>query len=100
MAIADKQFGKKQNTNGAGAKHEIQFSSDIRLAHLFPMHLFSTPLETSQNLTVFCCFQGVEKRFIGNKWIKTSRLKVPKSNNVFSVGIARFSKVFILMGRC
>ena len=31
------------------------------LTHLFPMHPFSTPLKTLENLKVFCCFQGVEK---------------------------------------
>ena len=58
MAIADKQFGKKQNTNGAGAKHEIQFSSDIRLAHLFPMHLFSTPWKQHKTLRFSAVFRG------------------------------------------
>ena len=27
-------------------------------------------LKTSENLTVFWCFQGVEKECIGNKWVK------------------------------
>ena len=34
------------------------------LTNLFPMHPFSTPLETSENLAVFW---GVEKGCIGNK---------------------------------
>ena len=33
------------------------------------MHTFSTPLKTSKNRKVFC-FQGVEKEYIGNEWIK------------------------------
>ena len=32
---------------------------------------FLYPLETSENLKVFWCFQGVEKRCIENEWIKT-----------------------------
>ena len=27
------------------------------------------PLKTSKNLTVFWCFEGVEKGWIGNKWV-------------------------------
>ena len=30
---------------------------------------FLYPLQTSENLTVFC-FQGVEKGYIGNEWVK------------------------------
>ena len=37
--------------------------------HLFPMHPFSTSLKTSENLTVFWCFQGAEKGCIGNKGV-------------------------------
>ena len=32
---------------------------------------FLYPLKTSKNLTVFWCFQGVEKGCIRNKWVKT-----------------------------
>ena len=31
---------------------------------------FPYPLKTSENLTVFLCFQGIEQEFIGNEWIK------------------------------
>ena len=31
-----------------------------------PSAPFLYPLKTSENLNVFWCFQGVEKRFIGN----------------------------------
>ena len=36
------------------------------------------PLKTSQKLTVFWCFQGVEKGYIGNKWVnsKTNYLAI------------------------
>ena len=39
------------------------------LVHLFPNTSFLCPLKTSENLTVFWCFQGVEKGCIGNKWV-------------------------------
>ena len=35
---------------------------------------FLYPLKTSENLTVFWCFQGIEKGYVGNEWV----------NNVFS----------------
>ena len=35
-----------------------------------PITSFLYPLKTAENLRVFLCFQGVEKRCIGNKWIK------------------------------
>ena len=31
---------------------------------------FLYPLKTSENLTVFWCFRGVEKGCIGNEWVK------------------------------
>ena len=31
---------------------------------------FLYPLKTSENLTVFSCFQGIEKGCIGNDWVK------------------------------
>ena len=36
------------------------------------------PLKTSQRLTVFWCFQGAEKGYIGNKWVnsKTNYLAI------------------------
>ena len=33
---------------------------------------FLYPLKTSENLTVFLCFQGLEKGCIGNKWVKVT----------------------------
>ena len=30
---------------------------------------FLYPQKISENLTVFCCFQGVEKVCIGNEWV-------------------------------
>ena len=40
-----------------------QTKMKLWLSHLFPMQPFSTPM-------VFWCFQGVEKRCTGNKWVK------------------------------
>ena len=37
------------------------------LTCLFSVHPFSPPQKTSENLTAFWCFQGVEKECIGNK---------------------------------
>ena len=42
---------------------------NIILTHLFPMYLFVYTMKTSKNITVFWCFQGVEKECIGNKWV-------------------------------
>ena len=37
--------------------------------------LFLYPLNTSENLTIFWCFQGVEKWCIGNKWVNVQCVK-------------------------
>ena len=38
-----------------------------------PYAPFPYPLKKSENLTVFLCFQGVEKECIGNEWVKLKR---------------------------
>ena len=39
---------------------------------------FLYPLKTSENRKIFGCFQGIEKRCIGNKWVKrTFKTGVP-----------------------
>ena len=62
---------------------EYHFSPKIFYSYLLHYHLtfprflnpfvpnatFFYPLKTSENLTVFWCFQGVEKGCIGNKWV-------------------------------
>ena len=53
------------------------------LAHLFPMHTFSKPLKTSENRTVFWCFQGIEKGCIGYKWVDL--LTLQQINDLVSV---------------
>ena len=35
---------------------------------------FLYPLKTSENLTVFWCFQGVEKGCIGNSWVNQQKI--------------------------
>ena len=48
---------------------------NIFLCDLFnpfvPNAPFIYPLKASENLTVFCCFQEVEKESIGNEWVST-----------------------------
>ena len=39
-----------------------------------PNALFFYPLKTSENLTVFWCFQGVEKGCIGNEWVEDAKI--------------------------
>ena len=42
-----------------------------------PNALFVYLLKTSENLTVFWCFQGLQKGYIGNKWIDSFHINVP-----------------------
>ena len=42
----------------------------VGLNPLVPNAPFLYPLKTSENVTVFWCFQGVGKGCIGNKWVK------------------------------
>ena len=42
----------------------------FNLNPLLPNAPFPYPLKTSENFTVFQCFQGVEKGCIGNEWVK------------------------------
>ena len=36
------------------------------------------PLKTSENLTLFWCFHGIEKGCIGNKWVKVKSSTIAK----------------------
>ena len=38
---------------------------------------FLYPLKTSENLKVFCSFQGVGKGYIGNEWVKSFQVNIP-----------------------
>ena len=42
----------------------------IIISSLHTTDLFLYPLKISENFTEFWCFQGVEKGYIGNKWVK------------------------------
>ena len=44
----------------------------ISLNPFDPNAPFLYPLKTSENRKVFWCFQGVEKRCIGNEWVKNN----------------------------
>ena len=59
----------KHFLNIEGVSHK-----DINLKQPFnafvPNAPFLYPLKISENLTVFWCFQGVEKEWIGNEWVK------------------------------
>ena len=50
--------------------------------------LFLYPLKASKNLTVFCCFQGLEKWGIGNKWVKSKIL-----SNFFCHAVKQYLKI-------
>ena len=45
------------------------FSMRILFNPFAPSAPFSNPVKTSEYLTVFWCFQRVEKGCIGNKWV-------------------------------
>ena len=58
---------------------------------------FLYPLKISENLTVFLCFQGVEKGCIGNKWIKSkSAKKFKKFQEEESFGKTNYKLVQVL----
>ena len=42
-----------------------------------PNASFLYPLKTEENLTVFWCFQGVEKGCIGNEWVNPFLANAP-----------------------
>ena len=48
----------------AGNSKDCQFNPFVPIARFF------YPLKTSENLTMFWCFQGVEKGCISNEWTK------------------------------
>ena len=56
------------------SKHELLSKSALsgewkHLNPFLPNTPFLYPLKTSENRMVFWCFQGVEKRCIGNEWV-------------------------------
>ena len=57
-------------TNGILTSHShYLISADLN--PFFPNALFRYPLKTSEKLTIFWCFHGVEKGWINNEWVKT-----------------------------
>ena len=46
------------------------FIADKQIKPFVPNAPFLYTLKTSENLTAFWCFQGLEKGYIGNKWVK------------------------------
>ena len=63
--------------------HKIPQTLDLdfhfRLTHLFLMHSFPTPWKHQKKLTVFWCFQGVEKSALGTNGLRYSRGSIPYS---------------------
>ena len=49
--------------------NHFYFHSLLFFNSFVPNASFLNPLKTSENLTVFWCFQAVEKGCIGNKWV-------------------------------
>ena len=62
-------FEYKYETNGENLNSVI--ASFKPFVHHAP---FLYPLKTSEYLTKFWCFQGIEKGYIGNEWIKERRI--------------------------
>ena len=62
---------------------------------------FPYPLKTLENLTVFWCFQGVEKGCIGNEWFDKSKLEVWKlqSHRLRSFSAVKKTVTGVEMGR-
>ena len=58
-------FSTKKKRNKTKTLHTV-------LTHSFSMHHFSTLWKHPKNLTVFWCFQGVEKGCTGNEWVNAN----------------------------
>ena len=50
-------------------KGNLKYIATLKFNPFVPSSPFFCPLKTSKNVTVFWCFQGVEKGCIGNKWV-------------------------------
>ena len=55
---------------------ETVFCSYLQINPLVPKAPFPYPLKTSENFTVFLCFQGVEKGCIGNEWVNWCTIQI------------------------
>ena len=63
----------RENQQGVRGKI-IPPSIQIWVKSFVPNVSFLYPLKPSENLKVFWCFQGVEKGYIGNKWVNLTRI--------------------------
>ena len=52
----------------------LQNGELIQINPFVPNIHFLYPLKTSENLTVSCCFQGVDKGCIRNKWVNLKKI--------------------------
>ena len=72
----------------------------IDLTHLPPMHSFSTPGKYQKTLRFSDVFRGLEKRFIGNKWVKAECSYFSMVNQSQKVVILFFLKSDLLCSPC
>ena len=71
MAVRHIEFKAKKLKHHQWGKNQQEITK--RYFNPFAPNVpFLYPLKTSENLTVFWYFQGVEKGCIGNKWVKVS----------------------------
>ena len=67
---------KQRRTDGKNTTIQV-LSEDLKwLNPIVPNALFLYPLKTSENLTAFWCFQGVEKRCIEKKWFNAWKMAI------------------------
>ena len=59
----------------ANNDHTIIIPKSFTVNQLAPNAPFLYPLNTSENLTVFC-FQGVQKGCIGNEWVSKPKKRL------------------------
>ena len=66
----------------------------MRINPFLPYAPFLYPLKTSENLTVFWCFQGVAKGCIGSKWFKHLMVVLILDSLHKKWGLHYLSKIF------
>ena len=54
--------------------------NSVTINPFVPNAPFLYPLKKSENLKVFRCFQGVQKGYIGNKWVNLTLLPQLRTN--------------------
>ena len=65
-----------------------------------PKALFPCHLKTSENLTVFWCFQGIENGCIGNKWVKVLKTSAPIKKKVVKYALLLELQSKVVTRRC